>query len=387
MGSYQKMKKIVFLTGTRADYGKLKSLIAISQKDKSYDVHIFITGMHMNPLYGYTADEIVKSGFKNLHMYSNHDTVEYMDRTLAKTIDGFSEYISQIKPDLIIVHGDRVESLAGSIVGSLNNILVAHIEGGELSGTIDELIRHSVTKMSHIHLVANKEAKKRLIQLGEHNKSIFILGSPDLDLMDESSLPNLKKVKQYYEIPFNKFAIAMFHPITTEYENIKDYAKNFIQALEQSNTNYILVYPNNDLGSEEILEEIKKINNDKIKIFPSLRYEYFLRFLKESEFIIGNSSAGIREAPYYNIPTIDIGSRQHNRFNFDTILNCNYDVNSILEAVKKVKGSKKRKKTVNKNQFYFGKGKSNQLFLELLQSNKFWSIKHQKQFQEVNPNE
>ena len=228
------MKKIVFLTGTRADFGKLKSLMSISQNSENFEVHLFVTGMHMNSLYGFTVDEIVKAGFKNIYKYINHESIEYMDRNLAKTIDGFSQYIAQISPDLIVVHGDRVEALAGAIVGSLNNILVAHIEGGEVSGTIDELIRHSVTKMSHIHLVANSEAKKRLIQLGEFEKSVFTLGSPDLDLMDEKSLPSLKKVKDYYDILFDDFAIAMFHPITTEYKDIKIYAKNFSQALIES---------------------------------------------------------------------------------------------------------------------------------------------------------
>mgnify|MGYP003536605101 CR=1 FL=1 len=155
------MKKIVFLTGTRADFGKLKSLMSISQNSKDFDVHLFVTGMHMNSLYGYTVDEIEKAGFKNIYKYINHDSIEYMDRTLAKTIEGFSQFIKQISPDLIIVHGDRVEALAGAIVGSLNNILVAHIEGGEVSGTIDELIRHSVTKMSHM-----KKQKRGYCNLG-----------------------------------------------------------------------------------------------------------------------------------------------------------------------------------------------------------------------------
>ncbi|MDA3946051.1 MAG: UDP-N-acetylglucosamine 2-epimerase, partial [Helicobacteraceae bacterium] len=139
-------RRIVFLTGTRADFGKLKSLITISQQSEQFDVHIFATGMHMSKKYGKTVNEIYKSGFKNIYQYINHDTVEHMDRTLAKTIDGFSHYIAEIEPDLIVVHGDRVEAMAGAIVGSLNNILVAHIEGGELSGTIDELIRHAVSK-------------------------------------------------------------------------------------------------------------------------------------------------------------------------------------------------------------------------------------------------
>ena len=379
------MKKIVFLTGTRADFGKLKSLMSISQNSEDFEVHLFVTGMHMNPLYGLTVDEIIKAGFKKIYKYINHDSQNHMDRNLAKTIDGFSQYIEHVNPDLIVVHGDRVEALAGAIVGSLNNILVAHIEGGEVSGTIDELIRHSVSKMSHIHLVANNEAKNRLIQLGEFKKSIFILGSPDLDFMNEQNLPDIHKCKSYYDIPFDHYAIAMFHPITTEYKNIRFYAKNFVDALIKSDTNYIIIFPNNDLGSKEILEELKRLKlNDRVRIFPSLRFEYFLRFLKESQFIIGNSSAGIREAPYYNVSTVDIGTRQNNRSILDTIFNCSYEKEAILEAIKKVKEIKKETEDIEKKKFHFGKGRSDKLFLKLLNSEEFWNIEHQKQFQEVN---
>lgn len=379
------MKKIVFLTGTRADFGKLKSLMSISQDSSEFEVNIFVTGMHMSSIYGSTVDEVIKAGFKNIYKYINHSTGETMDRTLAKTIEGFSKYIAHIKPDLIIVHGDRVEALAGSIVGSLNNILVAHIEGGEVSGTIDELIRHSVSKMSHIHLVANMEAKNRLIQLGEYEKSIFILGSPDLDLMSEENLPDFNLAKSYYNIPFNNYAIAMFHPITTEFNKIKKYAKYFVDALIKSDQNYILIYPNNDLGSQQVLDEIKRLESlDKIKIFPSLRFEYFLRFLKESLFIIGNSSAGIREAPFYEIPTVDIGTRQNNRAKLDSIFNCSYEVDDILESTQKALKYKFKVKNLNKDDFHFGKGRSDKLFLELLNSTEFWQISHQKQFQEFN---
>ena len=137
-------KRIVFLTGTRADFGKLKSLILIAQNSDLFEVNIFVTGMHMLEKYGKTIREVEKSGIKNIYPFINHDNIDHMDRNLSKTIDGFSHYISEIKPDLIVVHGDRIEPLAGAIVGSLNNILVGHIEGGEISGTIDELIRHSI---------------------------------------------------------------------------------------------------------------------------------------------------------------------------------------------------------------------------------------------------
>ena len=382
------MKKIVFLTGTRADFGKLKSLMSISQNSKNFEVHLFVTGMHMNPLYGLTVDEIIKAGFKKIYKYINHDSQNHMDRNLAKTIDGFSQYIEHVNPDLIVVHGDRVEALAGAIVGSLNNILVAHIEGGEVSGTVDELIRHSVSKMSHIHLVANDEAKNRLIQLGEFKKSIFILGSPDLDLMNDKNLPDIDKCKNYYDITFDQYAMAMFHPITTEYKNIKTYAKNFVDALIKSEINYILIYPNNDLGSKEVLQEFERLKLlDRIKIFPSLRFEYFLRFLKESNFIIGNSSAGIREAPYYKVPTVDIGSRQNNRAKLDTIFHSSYEVTDIIKAIDNVMKINFKNNSTNNDEFHFGKGRSDELFLELLKSTKLWKISHQKQFQEHTNNE
>lgn len=375
-------KTIVFLTGTRADFGKLKSLIKITQKIDDYDVHIFATGMHMNSKYGSTVDEIKKSGFQNIYKFINHDAIEHMDRTLAKTVDGFSHYISEIKPDLIVIHGDRVEAMAGAIVGSLNNILVTHIEGGEISGTIDELIRHAVSKMSHIHLVANEEAKKRLLQLGEIEESIHVIGSPDLDLMNPKYLPSLDEVMRYYDIEFGKYAVAMFHPVTTEYKDILVYTKNFVDALIESELNYILIYPNNDLGSNEILFEYTRLkNNKKFKIFPSLRFEYFLSLLKNAEFIIGNSSGGIREAPFYDIPTIDIGTRQLNRVKLESITHCGYEKEQIQNSIDSVlKGTNKN----NKLESYFGDGKSDQKFLGLLESGKLWKIKHQKQFQELN---
>jgi UDP-N-acetylglucosamine 2-epimerase (hydrolysing) len=373
-------KRIVFLTGTRADFGKLKSLISITQNSENYDVHIFVTGMHMNTLYGYTVDEIKKSKFENIYKFINHDSIENMDRTLAKTIDGFSHYIAEIKPDLIVVHGDRVEAMAGAAVGCLNNILVAHIEGGEVSGTIDELIRHAVTKMAHIHLVANKEAQMRLIQLGELESSVFILGSPDLDLMNPKTLPPLNVVTKYYDIEFSDYSIAMFHPVTTEYKDIQKNAKYFVDALLKSDENYVVIYPNNDLGSHEILHEYERLkDNNRIKIYPSLRFEYFLTLLQNAKYIVGNSSAGIREASYYDIPAIDIGTRQNNRTKAPSIFHCNNDSDSILDAISRARVFQNQ----DNIESYFGMGNSDKIFLKLLDNESIWSIQHQKRFQDI----
>jgi len=377
-----KKKNIIFLTGTRADFGKLKPLMAILQNQEAFEPHIFVTGMHLQELYGFTLIEVQKSGFKNIHTFKNHTHETTMDLTLAKTIEGFSSYVNDLKPDLIVVHGDRVEALAGAIVGSLNNILVAHIEGGELSGTIDELIRHSVSKLSHIHFVANDAAKKRLLQMGELPDSIYTIGSPDVDIMFSDTLPDLEEVKDYYNISFDTYALAMYHPVTTEIEHIKDHAANFVEALISSGKNYVVIYPNNDLGSHHILNAYQVLkSNPKFRIFPSLRFEYFLTLLKHAQFVIGNSSAGIREAPYYGIPTINIGTRQSNRSSLNHIVNVAYNKQAIKSAL-----ALDLKKAPNKNVSEFGSGKSAVLFFESLNNLSTWNINKQKQFVDFNFN-
>jgi UDP-N-acetylglucosamine 2-epimerase (hydrolysing) len=368
-------KNIVFLTGTRADFGKLKSLISVLQEHSQFEPHIFVTGMHLQQLYGYTLIEVERSGFKNIHTFENHTCETTMDLTLAKTIEGFSDYVKNVNPDLIVVHGDRVEALAGAIVGSLNNVLVAHIEGGELSGTVDELIRHAVSKLSHIHFVANDNAKKRLIQMGELEQSIFEIGSPDMDVMFSQNLPNLLEVKAYYQIPFDTYAIAMFHPVTTEIKDMAHHARQFVTALMASGRNYVVIYPNNDLGSSLILKAYERLKNQpNFKLFPSIRFEYFLTLLKHADFIIGNSSAGVREAPAYGIPTINVGSRQQNRSLNAQIINTDYNQEQLMAAIAAVKNEGLE------SYHYFGNGNSANLFLNAIGSPDLWNINQQKQF-------
>ena len=372
------MKKILFLTGTRADFGKIKPLIQILEKQEEFEVFVFVTGMHLQKEYGYTLIEIERCQFKNVHTFENHTHETTMDLTLAKTIEGLSAYVKNIGPDMIVVHGDRVETLAGAIVGSLNNILVAHIEGGEISGTVDELIRHSVSKLSHIHFVSNAEAAKRLKQMGEIKSSIFTIGSPDIDIMFSDELPALEIVKQYYEIPFENYAIVMFHPVTTEAKEMQQCTDDFVEALLADTHNYVVIYPNNDLGSQCIIEGYQRMkDNPRFRVFPSLRFEYFLTLLKNSQFIIGNSSAGIREAPYYGIPIINIGTRQQNRAIHSDIINVDYGFNNISAALKSIDLHQ-----VQKTEADFGQGNSAQLFLEYIKKPEIWTINHQKQFRD-----
>ncbi|MBZ0326385.1 MAG: UDP-N-acetylglucosamine 2-epimerase [Altibacter sp.] len=371
------MKKIVFLTGTRADFGKIKGLIQKLEEHPKYEPFLFVTGMHLLETYGYTLLEVQRCGFKNIATFSNYTHETTMDLTLAKTMEGFSAYVKDVQPDLIVVHGDRVEALAGALVGSLNNILVAHIEGGEVSGTIDELIRHSTSKMSHIHFVSNNEAEARLLQMGELPESIFVIGSPDVDIMFSEDLPSLQLVKKHYEIEFDAYAVVMFHPVTTEIDFIESYVNQFVDALLLSNRHYVVIYPNNDLGSRVIIEAYQRLKaHEKFRIFPSIRFEYFLTLLKNATFIIGNSSAGIREAPYYGIPTINVGTRQQNRSLSEHIVNVPYQSGEIVNAIQTTfKGTPK-------NVSAFGKGDSSTLFMEYMEDGELWRISHQKLFKD-----
>lgn len=370
------MKKILCITATRADFGKLKPLL--HYLDKQAELHVIVTGMHMLPLYGHTYLEVQREQFQHMYFMSNQLAEDYTSAVMAKSISLVTRLVHQVNPDLILVHGDRVEALAGAIVGALENILICHIEGGELSGTIDDSIRHAISKFAHIHMVSNVDAQQRLVQMGEDPSHIYVIGSPDLDIMRSPSLPSLEVSKKYYEIPFEHYAISLFHPVTTEYSEMERYTEYYFEALKQSKKNYIIIYPNNDLGSHFIHQKIQQIQQQQMpyfRCFPSLRFEYFLTLLKHCEFMIGNSSAGVREAPFYGVTSVNVGTRQNTRASASSIINCEYSVKAILEAINLVE--KVPKGSINLD---FGQGDSTQLFKQYFEHSHFWDVPLQKKF-------
>ncbi len=371
-------KRIVFLTATRADFGKLKPLTRAIEDSEFFECHLFATGMHTLSTYGSTINEIRKEKYCNIYDYINQNHWDKMDIVLSNTVTGFSHYVNEVRPDMIVVHGDRIEALAGAIVGSLNNILVAHLEGGEISGTIDESLRHAITKLSHLHFVSNAKAKDRLRQLGESEERTFVIGSPDIDVMLSDILPSLKSVKHRYEINYERYGIFIYHSITTELDELENNIRNVVASLIKSGKNYIVLYPNNDIGTDIIMREYEKLKDIvRFHILPSMRFEYFLTLLKNCDFIIGNSSAGIREAPVYGVPTINIGTRQRGRTSNNQIINVDEKVGKILQAIAKVKNKKPR--CVKE----FGNGRSCEKFYKILQRKKFWNISPQKMFVDV----
>ena len=376
------MKKILFVTGTRADYGKIKSLMQYVEHSADFEAYVYISGMHLMQIFGNTYEEVLKDGYKNTHTAFELANIRVASYDLGDVICSLTGYARKVKPDLIVVHGDRIDALAGAVVGALNNIRVAHIEGGEISGTIDESIRHAISKFAHIHLVSNESAKRRLIQLGEYEKNIFIIGSPDIDIMLSDSLPTKEEALEKYNIPFKKYAILMYHPVTTEHDTLGENIRNIVDALIESNKQYLVIYPNNDLGYDLILNEYKHVSqNHNFKIYPSLSFEYFLTLLKYSDFMIGNSSAGVRESSVYGIPAIDLGNRQSGRYNTQSSPNIQHaqeSKNDILQAISNIE---KYRNSISKS---FGEGNSTKRFIEILNNNEIWNLELQKSFHELN---
>lgn len=374
------IRKVVFITGTRADYGKLKPLMRKIEDSPLHSCHIFVTGMHLLKKYGATFSEISKDGYRNVHLATGILEGSSMDVSLGTTIRQFSEYVKTIEPDMIIVHGDRLEALAGAIVGAFNNILVAHVEGGEVSGTIDESIRHAVSKLAHLHFVANESAKRRLVQLGEDQSQVFVIGSPDLDIMMNENLPSIFEVCSRYDIAFERYGIFMYHPVTTEYKEIREKISVVINALVQSGKNYVVIYPNNDPGTEIILEALMELKDKpNFRVFPSIRFEYFLTLLKHTDFMIGNSSAGIRETCVYGVPSIDIGSRQNRRYDpliLKNIQHVEEDEEQILSAISHIDDHRMVME-------HFGHGKSAELFMEIMNDHRIWRTNLQKVFYDL----
>lgn len=370
-------KKVVFLTGTRADYGKMKSLMKVLDEDPMFEIYIFVCGMHLSKEFGSTYKEIQKDGYHNIYIaYGLTQTRDY-SVNLGNTVTHFSGYVDNIQPDMIIVHGDRMDAMAGALVGALHNIMVGHIEGGELSGTVDESIRHAISKFAHVHFVCTEEAKTRLIQLGEEESRIYVIGSPDIDIMMSDALPTIDATRERYDIPFDEYGILMYHPVTTEYDRIGENIKEVVDAILESKRNYVVIYPNSDLGCEVILNEYKRFeSNERIRIFPSIRFEFFLTLLKHAKFMIGNSSAGVREAGIYGVPAIDIGTRQKGRYTRSTSPN-------ILPTTENCKNILLSIETISDyaiESHIYGDGNSTKRFYEMIKKDCFWDTEIQKHF-------
>jgi UDP-N-acetylglucosamine 2-epimerase (hydrolysing) len=370
-------RKIAFLSGTRADYSKLRPLIRAVKDSHVFEPGVFVTGMHMLSKYGSTHQEVENFSPWD-HKYINQVEGDLDFEIVSETISGFGNFIRETQPDLIIIHGDRLEALAGAIVGASMGILVAHIEGGELSGSVDDSFRHAISKLAQLHFVSNDDARKRLIRMGEPDSQVFTIGSPELDLMHSSELPSLEGVINRYDLESGPYSIAIFHPVTTEFQLAQSQANVFADALEESGKRYVIIESNNDKGSEGVREAFMKLaSNANFRILPSMRFDFFLTLLKNAEFMIGNSSAGVREAPSYGVPSVNVGTRQFRRTDSGMVVNCDVDKEKILKAILEAQRLPRLPEKL------FGTGQSAQKFMDIINSDFFWQTPTQKVFSEL----
>ncbi len=369
-------KKLLFVTGTRADFGKLQPLASAAVR-AGFKVCFFVTGMHMLEKYGLTKSEVINhKEFQNFE-FLNQRSGDKQDIILSKTIIGFSDYVDEIKPDLVVIHGDRIEAIACSLVAATNYYLTMHIEGGEVSGTIDEIFRHCNTKLCAVHLVSSEEARKRVIQLGEDKKNIYVIGSPELDLHLKDSGVSIKQVKERYDISALEYGICIFHPVTSEKKTIKYQAEKLFEALEKTKKYFVVILPNNDPGSEDIKLIIQNLNRKYFRVLPSMRFNYFSELMKNCGIFVGNSSAGVREAPFLGIPSIDIGSRQTNRARSKSIFQCHSDDLEYMVEVIQNNWYKRFKPDGS-----YGVGNASEAFVSILKDENFWKRSLQKFFNE-----
>lgn len=334
--------------------------------------------MHVMESYGLTKLEIIRDGYNSTDEFINQKHGDLQSDIIANTISAFSNFLVEKKPDLVVIHGDRLESLACSIAAATNYTKVMHVEGGEVSGTIDEIFRHAITKFSNIHCVCSHKAMERLINMGEHPTTIFNIGSPELALHLNCDPASLPQVKEHYHINFDDYGIVMFHPVTSELPTIFSQADKLFSQLVKSMKNFVVIRPNNDPGSDKINSVIDKLPKNFFHIFPSMRFEYFSILLQNSAALIGNSSAGVREAPFLGIPSLNIGTRQAGRAEATSVSHASaYDLQEIEDFLSTRWGQRYDR------DMSFGDGKTTDRFLEVLRNPNLFSPVTQKFFHQT----
>lgn len=336
-------RKICVVTGSRAEYGLLYWLMYEINNDPDLELQIVVTGMHLSPEFGLTFQEIEKDGFfidKKVEMLLSSDTENGISKSIGLGVIGFADAFQDLKPDIIVLLGDRFEALAAAIAAMVAKIPIAHIHGGEATeGIIDEAIRHSITKMATIHFPCTDKYAKRIKQLGEPEERIYNFGMPGLDNIYRLKLLNKEELETELNIKFRKYtAIVTYHPVTLENNTAERQIDNLLKALKEFDLQVIFTSANADTNSRIINKKIDKFvktNPAKYRFYYSLGQIKYLSLLKYVDIMIGNSSSGITEAPCFKLPVVNIGNRQKGRVKAANIIDCDYTVNGIQKAISK----------------------------------------------------
>jgi UDP-N-acetylglucosamine 2-epimerase (non-hydrolysing)/GDP/UDP-N,N'-diacetylbacillosamine 2-epimerase (hydrolysing) len=366
-------RKICFITGTRADFGIYSPVIRAVSDSKKLEAYIVATGMHLLPEFGNTYKEIEKEGFKiyeKVNIAYEGDTGKEMAESVGKAILGFTKTFAELKPQIVAVLGDRGEMLAAAVAANYQNIPVAHIHGGEVSGHVDGLLRHAITKLSHIHFAATKQAQERIIRLGEEPWRVTVSGAPALDRILKEKLPSKDELLKKYNLDRNKPIIILAeHPVLAESTEAGKQIEISLKAVTGFDVEIIVIYPNSDAGGKRMIKVINHCKNNKLKIVKSLPHKDFLGLLKIATVMVGNSSSGIIEAPSFKLPVVNVGSRQEGREHGRNVIDVGYSVDEIKRAINKIISCDKifEKKLKGCNNPY-GDGKASEKIVRTLET-------------------
>jgi len=366
-------RKIAVVTGTRAEYGILKPILKKIDSNSKLDLYLIVVGMHLSEEFGYTIKEIEKDGFRiyaKLDTLNKEDTGAGMARYIGNTIIEISKVLENLKPDILLLLGDRGEMLAGAIAATCMNILIAHVHGGEVSGSIDEGFRHAISKLAHIHFVATNESKQKLISLGEDSSRIFVVGAPGLDDIYENLL-SPQEIEKKYSIDLSKPLILLVqHPVVNEVDEASNQIRETLEAIVDLKYQTVVIYPNADAGGRQmikIIEEYKK-RYSFIKTYKSLPRRDYLSLMSVATVMVGNSSSGIIEAPSFGLPVVNIGTRQKGRLRAGNVIDVSYNREEIKNAILKAIQDRKFKEKVRNIKNPWGDGKASERIVNILSS-------------------
>lgn len=349
-------KKICVVTGTRAEYGILKPLLRKIKLDDELQLQLVVTGMHLSPEFGLTYKQIEKDGFyidDKVEMLLSSDTSVGISKSMGLAMISFSEVLNRLKPDLLVILGDRYEMLSVASTAMVARIPIAHIHGGETTeGAIDEAIRHSITKMSYLHFTSTEEYKNRVIQLGENPNRVFNVGAMGVEEILNTDFLTKEELEKELDFKLDKkTALVTFHPVTLEENTSKKEFENILDALDYfENLKVIFTKANSDTDGRIInnmIDEYVMKNPKKAKVFTSLGQLKYYSAIKYSDFVLGNSSSGILEVPTFKKPTINIGDRQKGRLQSISVINSNSQRKSIINSINKALSEDFTKKIEN----------------------------------------
>lgn len=342
--------RIIYVSGTRADYGLMKNTLKAIE-EKGFDLYVCATGMHLMKEFGNTYDDIEQDGFKTVKIECDYakDDKKSMSKFLGCFIEYFTDVCDKMKPDHLLVLGDRAEMLGAASVGAYLGIPVCHVHGGDVSGTVDDLARHAITKLSSIHFAATERSAERIRKMGENPDNVFVVGAPGADLSDKL-IPKNELYAKYDLSNDTKLALVVQHPVSEEYSDAARQMENTLEALDRFDLQKIIVYPNADAGGRAIIKVIE--SREGLKTYESLPRLDFLSLMAYCDVLVGNSSSGIIEAASFKTPVVNIGSRQIGRERSQNIIDVDYDVESIETGIKKALSDEFRKSISNITNVY-----------------------------------